>query len=386
VTTALATAGYRTDLEALRRLRRAREESADPDSPAAASELLTLRHREVVLSGNHPDDLLALGVALDRAVARFPAWPDLALLRAGVALALHRADLAQAALDAVPGLVEQPPGRVLAADLAVFSGDYGAARQGYVRAAREDPRWDTTARLAALAVATGRFEEADDRYAEAEDEITAKQMRAFAWVRVQRADLARALGDLDHADGRLADADRAYPGWWYVAAHRAAVDLAGGRAPNAVEGYRRVLAEVDRPEFREALGTALARTGDDDAAARCHAAARETYLRSVLRGEVHYLHHLAAHYADVVPDPEAAVVWAERDARIRRNGSTLSLLGWCLFRAGRVDEARVVLAEALSLDAGDPRLQERARAVGAGNARGEQAARDVLPGRKGGPR
>jgi tetratricopeptide (TPR) repeat protein len=366
VTTTVAAAGYRSDLEALRRLLREREASADPGSPAAASEVLTLRHREVVLSGNHPDQLLSLGAALNRAVERFPAWPDLALLRAGVALAVHRPDLARAALAAVPGLVEQPPGRVLAADLAAFCGDYGAAREQYLRAAGEVPAWDTTARLAALAVATGRFEEADERYAEAEEEITAKQMRAFAWVRVQRADLARALGDLDHADVWLADADRAYPGWWYVTAHRAALDLAGGSAAHAVAGYRRVLAEVDRPEFREALGTALARTGDGAAAARCHAAARETYLRSVLRGEVHYLHHLAAHHADVAPDPGAAVVWAERDACIRRSGPSLSLLAWCLFRAGRVAEARAVLAEARSLGAGDPRLQERARVVGAG--------------------
>jgi tetratricopeptide (TPR) repeat protein len=386
VTTAVAAAGYRSDLEALRRLRRAHEASADPRSPAATSEGLTLRHREVVLSGGRPDELLTLGAALDRAVERFPAWPDLALLRAGVALAVHRPDLARTALDAVPGLAQQPAGRVLTADLAAFAGDYGTAREEYLRAAGEDPAWDTTARLAALAVATGRLEEADARYADAEDEITAKQMRAFAWVRVQRADLARELGDLDHADAWLADADRAYPGWWYVTAHRAALDLAGGRAANAVEGYRRVLAEVDRPEFREALGTALARTGDDAAAARCHAAAKEAYLRSVLRGEVHYLHHLAAHYADVARDPEAAVVWAQRDACIRRSGPSLSLLGWCLFRAGRVDEARAALAEALSLGAGDPRLHQRVRAVGAGNARAEQAAPDVLPGRKGGPR
>lgn len=365
MTTALA-AGYRADLAALRRRRREHEAAADPASPAATSEVLTLRHREVMLAGGHPDELITLGAALDRAVQRFPAWPDLALLRAGVALAVHRADRAQFALDAVPDLAGEPTGRILAADLAQFRGDYRGARDGYEGAARQDPLWDTTARLAALAVATGRFEEADDRYAEAEAEITAKQMRAFAWVRAQRADLARALGDLDHADRWLTDADRAYPGWWYVAAHRAALDLAGGRAADAADGYRRVLPQVDRPEFREALGTALARTGDEAGAARCHTAAKEAYLRSVLRGEVHYLHHLAAHYADVAPDVEAAVVWAERDVRIRRSGPTLSLLGWCLYRAGRLEQARAVIADALALGAGDPRLQQRARVIGTG--------------------
>lgn len=363
--TALAT-GYRADLAALRR-RRA-EHVADPTSPAATSEALTLRHREAVLTGGRPEDLLALAADVDDAIGRFPRWPDLRLLRAGLALAVHRPDHARAQLTAVPGLAGLPPGRVLAADVAAFDGDYRAARQGYEQAAREDPRWDTAARLASLAVATGDFGKADARYAVAEDELTVKQLRAFAWVRVQRGDLARALGDLDEAAGHYAAAEAAYPGWWYVAAHRAAQALAAGRPDDAVAGYREVLREVDRPEFREALGTALALIGRAAEAAACHAAALATYAASAERGEVHYLHHLAAFCADVVPDPVAAVAWAERDVALRRNGSTLSLLAWCLFRAGRVEQARKAVAEALALGAADPRLQARAREIGSDGA------------------
>jgi tetratricopeptide (TPR) repeat protein len=358
----LTTSGFRADLAAVSRLRREREE-ADVAGPAAASELLTLRHREVMLTGGRPEDLLALGSDVDCAVDRFPAWPDLRLLRATVALAVHRADLAAEALQAVPGLVEQPPGRVLAADLAQFTGDYAAARAGYRRAAREDPLWQTTARLAALAVATGDVDEADDLYAAAEDDITAKQMRAFAWVRVQRADLARALGDPGRAGRFLADADSAYPDWWYVTAHRAALDLARERWDAAIDGYRTVLAEVDRPDLREALGTAFAGAGRPNCAAECHALAVSAYLASVARGEVHYLHHLAAFHADVHPHPRAAVAWARQDAELRRTGPTLSLLAWCLHRAGEQEEALIVLDEAFALGAGDPVLQARARRI-----------------------
>ena len=361
-------AGFRADLAAVRRRRLDREATADPASPTAATEVLTLHHREVVLAGGRPEELLALGAEVDGAVERFPAWPDLRLLRATIALAVHRPDVAAAALDAVPGLAELPPGRVLAADIAQFTGDYRGARSGYRRAAREDPLWDTTARLAALAVATGEFDEADDLYAAAEDEITAKQMRAFAWVRVQRADLAQALGDLDRAGRLLTDADSAYPDWWYVTAHRAALDAAAGRPERAATGYRSVLAEVDRPEFREALGTAFAAAGRTDCAAECHAIALTAYLASVARGEVHYLHHLAAFHADVHPHGPAAVAWAQEDAALRRNGTTLSLLAWCLHRAGRRDEALAVVEEAFALGAGDPLLQARARQIRQGRA------------------
>ena len=354
--------GFRTDVAAVRRARQEREAEA-AGGPAAASELLTLRHREVMLTGGRPEDLLALGGDVDATVTRFPTWPDLRLLRASVALAVHRADLAGAALRAVPGLAEQPPGRVLAADIALFTGDHPAALAGYRRAAQEDPLWDTTARLAALAVATGSWDEADDLFAAAEDEISAKQMRAFAWVRVQRADLAQAAGDPERAGRLLADADRAYPDWWYVAAHRAALDLALERWDQAIEGYRGVLAEVDRPEFREALGTAFAGAGRSECAAECHGYAVSAYLASVARGEVHYLHHLAAFHADVRPSPGAALAWARQDAELRRTGPTLSLLAWCLHLTGRRDEALAVLDEAFALGAGDPVLRARARRI-----------------------
>ena len=371
MTTALLrpSVGYCADVTRLRELR-SLHASRGTDGPAAVTEGLTLRHREVMLTGARPEELVDLGADLDEVISRFPTWPDLRLLRTTVALELHRPDLARAALDAVPGLVDRPPGRVLAADIAQFTGDYATARAGYLRAAREDPGWGTTARLAALAVATGNIDEAERRYAEAEEDVTAKQMRAFAWIRVQRGDLALALEDPDGAKRRYSDAYRAYPGWWYVTAHRAALDAAVGRTDRAARRYRQVLAEVDRPEFREALGVVLAADGDADGAAACQAAAVTAYTRSVARGEVHYLHHLAAFHADVRPHPSAAIAWARQDVALRRSGSTLSLLAWCLFRGGRTAEALTVLDEAFALGAGDPLLQARAREIRAAAAEG----------------
>ena len=361
MTDLLATSGFPADLAAVRRLLKERE-AADDAGAATTTERLTLRHREVMLAGGRPEDLLALGRDVDAAMHRFPTWPDLRLLRAGIALAVHRPDVARVAVRA-PELAGTPQGQLLAADIAQFTGDYAAARTGYQRAAQEDPGWETTARLASLAVATGSWTEADQLYAAAEDEITAKQMRVFAWVRVQRAELARATGDPERAGRLLTDADRAYPGWWHVAAHRAALDLALERWEQATDGYRAVLAEVDRPEFREALGTAFAGAGRSECAAECHGYAVSAYLASVARGEVHYLHHLAAFHADIHPHPGAAVAWARQDVELRRSGPALSLLAWCLHRAGRRDEALAVLDEAFARGAGDPLLCARAREI-----------------------
>ncbi|UOY03681.1 hypothetical protein [Blastococcus sp. PRF04-17] len=357
---------HEADLAAMCRRRMEREATADLASPSAATEVLTLRHREILLAGGRPDELLALGAAVDRAVDRFPHCADLRLLRATVALAVHRGDLARRALAAVPGLDQLPAGRVVTADVALFEGNYAGARAGYEQALRAEPRWDTVARLAEVAVATGRFDDAAELYSAAERELTATQRRAHAWIRVRRAALALALGNGEQAARFLDDAERSYAGWWYVAAHRAELDRARGRHGRAVAGYRSVLAAVDRPDVREALGTALAAAGDADAAAACHAGAVAAYLVSAARGEVHHLHHLASFYADVHPHAAAALGWARQDVELRRTGGTLSLLAWCQYKAGRTTEARATLDEAFALGAGDPLLQQRARVIRGG--------------------
>ena len=56
-------------------------------------------------------------------------------------------------------------------------------------------------------------------------------------------------------------------------------------------------------------------------------------------------------------------VRAGEDAQLRHNGTTLSLLAWCLYRAGRRDDALAVLDEAFDLGAGDALLRARAREI-----------------------
>jgi tetratricopeptide (TPR) repeat protein len=354
--------GWAADVTALR-ARLAAHEAAAATGPTSAAERLTLRHRLISLTSGHPSALLALLTSVDAAVHEFPGWPDLLLLQGSLGLAVHRPDVASAALAALDDAADMPPVQVLAAHLAAFCGEYADARALYTEANRLDPQWDIWARLADLDVATGRFDEAEQCFDAAEDELTVKQMRAFAWVRVQRGDLARAVGDDVRAAARYDEADRAYPGWWYVTAHRAALDLARGRPDAAVTGYLSALAAADRPEFREGLGTALTAAGRPFEAATCLESALAEYTASAERGEVHYLHHLAGYW--LARDPAVAVGWARRDVDVRRAGGTLTVLAECLFRAGRVVEARRTLREALALGAGDPRLRARVAAIGA---------------------
>ena len=61
------------------------------------------------------------------------------------------------------------------------------------------------------------------------------------------------------------------------------------------------------------------------------------------------------------------MAWAQEDVEVRRNGTTLSLLAWSLYRAGRRDDALAVLDEAFALGAADPLLRTRAREIREGS-------------------
>src|SRR5207302_7510635 len=122
-------------------------------------------------------------------------------------------------LGAVPGLVSTPRGRALRADIDYQQGRYEEARKGYESLLRDDRAWDHLARLAYLESKLGNVEDAEALYVEAEDEITAKEMRAFAWVELQRGVLDLTHGRYEDAWAHYRQAGQAYSGYWLVDEH-----------------------------------------------------------------------------------------------------------------------------------------------------------------------
>jgi tetratricopeptide (TPR) repeat protein len=159
---------------------------------------------------------------VDDLLGRIGPWPDLCVLKATIDVKLHRVGKVRGRLDLVPGLAETPDGRRQLADVAVQERRWDDARAFLAGLSSSQD----LARLAEVERLLGVYDEADRLYAEAEDELTAKQMRSFAWLEVQR-------GALDAARGRYADArahydlaERAYSGYWLVAQHVAALPAA----------------------------------------------------------------------------------------------------------------------------------------------------------------
>jgi tetratricopeptide (TPR) repeat protein len=323
--------------------------------------------------------------AVDAAIARLGPSPDLHFLKAELDARLHRIQAARRNLAAVPGLRESLPGRRLAADLDFQEGRYDETRQAYESLVRQDRTWDTLARLAHFLWKMGDEAGAEKSYAEAAEELTAKQMRSYSWVELQRGVMDLTRGRHDEARAHYERADRAYSGWWVVEEHRAELLGACGRFEAAAALYEQVAARTLRPEFLQALGEIHALIGERERAQALHEKALTAYLASARRGEVHYYHHLTDFYADVRHDGPEAVRWAAKDLALRRNFSTQAAMAWALYRAGRPTEALGPMRQALASGASDARLFHQAatihRAAGAApdGDRYERMARALNP-------
>ncbi|MGN6378181.1 MAG: tetratricopeptide repeat protein [Gaiellales bacterium] len=315
---------YERDLEVLDELIGELGSGAPPADAQSATRLAHCHYRRASMAGR-PEWLDGAGPVIEDGLRRFGPWPDLCLVKANVALALHRLDDVEAALALAPDAASSPDGRCIAGDVDLQRGRYGRARDAYQAAVDSTGSWDALARLAELERETGDDDAAERLFAAVVDELTAKQLRAYAWVELRWGELYLARGDLDEAEGHFRRADGAYSGNWRTAAHLARLAAARGDLDEAIELRRAAAGDPPRLEQCQALGDLHLRAGRPGEARDWHGRALDGYVASAERGEVHYLHHLAE-LCITLGDGAGAVRWAGRDAELRRNPHTLSVL------------------------------------------------------------
>jgi tetratricopeptide (TPR) repeat protein len=319
------------------------------------TKLAYLQYQRASLTGNL-DELSVADGTLDHAIEHLGRDGDLYFLKANIHFKVHRLADVEKDLEASTDLLQSPVGRALKADLDFQQGRYEAARSGYEALIEEERTWDTLARLAYFHFKMGDFDRADQLYDEAVDELTAKEMRHYAWVELQRGVVDLSRGNYEKAREHYERAERAYSGHWMVQEHVAELLGAEGRHDEAEALYRGVIARVPRPDFLQALGELYLSTGKTAEANDCLKRAESAFLESAQRGEVHYYHHLADLYADVFENGVEAVKWAQKDLELRRNFSTLAALAWALYRAGEFSRALELMNESLASGVKDARL------------------------------
>jgi len=276
----------------LHRLDLALASMADADGADAATRRAHLHLRHARLSGVL-DELRGADIVVSAALDRYPDWPDLSYLRASADLDLHQPGAALARLEAVTGLAESPAFLELRGAAFEQLSCYRQAHDCFTRAITADPSWQALAGLAQVRAAAGDPGAADALYEQAEDELTAKQMSAFAWVRAARGELAAASGDRETAWHHYHRAAAAFSGYWIVESHVAGLLRQENRLDEAAAAYAAIRARTARPELAQALGDVHRLRGDEGESARWYAVARAEYRDSAARGEALYLHHLA---------------------------------------------------------------------------------------------
>jgi tetratricopeptide (TPR) repeat protein len=217
-----------------------------------------------------------------------------------------------------------------------------------------------------------------------EDAITAGSTVGgddVAFAHALRGQLLLATGDTNGAAQAYATAEASAPGYGPALAGQAQVLVARGMISDAVPVLRRVLADAPVAQDAIDLGNALHALGQDAAAERAYAQAREIDRRELEQG-VDVRVEMAAFAAD--HDPGPAAVALARDA-LAAGPTTFAhdALAWNLYRVGQIEEATRQSRQALSLGSRDPRLRFHAAAIafaGGNRAAATRHLRVVLDG------
>ena len=284
---------------------------AAPIDPEQVTRHVYRLYQKASISG----DLAALTAVIrtiDDAITLLSNPGDLYLLKAHAAFKLHRLADVDAALRAVPSVYDSDEGRLIRADLDFQHGRYQVAESGYIEVLQRERSWGALARLAHFRGKMGDVAGADRLYEEAEDELTAKEMRVLCVAR----SAARLFGfrpwpATARRDLHYRRADAAYPGYWLVDEHIAELLGAEGRYEEAAAIFERIVAAnlTAQTCSRRSASFTSSRVKPTQRS-YWKERALSGYLQSAQRGEVHYYHHLADYYADVVEDGAAAVKWA----------------------------------------------------------------------------
>jgi len=320
-------------------------------------------------------DLAAAGLAVDRSIRAGEAPDEAYLLKAKLDLYGHKVAATKADLAMLSARAPRVQVDLLTADVALQEGRYADARRGYETVLARARPWDALARLAYLESRTGEPAVADRLYAASQEEMSAKEMRAYAWIELQRGLLCLGRGRHDDAMRHYRTARQAYSGDWVADEHIAELLGAQGKFDEAAALYERLVARVPRPELQQALGDLYAFMGRRDLAAPWHTKALAAYLDSAGRGEVLYYHHLASFYADVREDGPAAVRWARRDAALRDTFATQETLAWALYRDQRFGEALDQIRKPLAAGVVDAHLFFHAAMISVAAGRRDEGTR-----------
>jgi tetratricopeptide (TPR) repeat protein len=314
------------------------EAATAPVDLESATKHAFFSYRKATLTGEYAD-FQAAEKAIEAAIAAVGPSEDLLFLEASFHFRVHRLARARETLARMGERAGAPRMRAFAADLAYQEGRYAEVGEGYRAALRHARTWDNLARLAFFESRTGNLAAAEKLYLEAQDELTVKEMRSWAWVELQRGLLDLDFGRPAKALEHYRRAEEGYSGWWLIEEHIAEALGQLGRRQEAIELYRRILEKNRSPEFLSALA-ALLEESDPAAAAELDREALASFEKqSALYPEAALGHYLEHRLDRGAPD-RGLLEMARRNVALRPGGEARLLLARAYAKMGESELAK----------------------------------------------
>ena len=359
VSAGIASSTSRADLErtVAAMAARVRADPADREASVALADALLRQSR---VTGNAALAVRAEEVA--RAALRLSPG-DGPVQRVLGAVLLSRHKFAEAAAEAERLATHRPQDAALQGiigDGRVELGDYEQAFAAFDRMIALRPDAASYARVSYARELQGDLRGALDLMRMAAEATSPRDPEAQAWGYSRVGYLELALGRADEAGRQFRRADAVFPGYPAVAIGLAKVALTRGDAEEACAIARRHFESAPSAELAEAIGDAATRLGRAAEAGRYYGIAE-----SMWRYDTPEPAMLARFMADHGRVPDEAVRIAESAVAVRHDIFTEDALGWALFKAGRIAEARAASARARRTGSRDPRIVAHARAIDA---------------------
>ncbi|MEP6742548.1 MAG: tetratricopeptide repeat protein [bacterium] len=348
---------------------------SDPDDLVALNKLSSYYlqlHRET-------DDVKYLDLSLRAAQASLNVLPIDQNLGGLSALALAEFETHNfvSARDHAKELTEYKPQSSFAyqlfGDASLELGDYDNAAEAYKQMERlSRGSVATETRLAHFELLRGDLAIARRRYKLALDlasrELT-PSAETIAWCNWQLGEVDFASGDLDVAEEHYQKALVVFPGYPHAITSLARLRVAQGDVKGAIALYEKVVTKRSDPIDCAALGDVYKLAGREQDAQKEYSTVQKVSLAGALNTAL-YNRHLVLFWADHDMQADEAYAKAKQEYSVRRDVYGADALAWTAFKAGKIDEARTAMNDALRLGTRDAKLFYHAGMI-------ERAAGDI---------
>jgi tetratricopeptide (TPR) repeat protein len=284
--------------------------------------------------------------------------------RAWVAGCRHEFEQSAAwAEKAIAAAPDQPAAHGLLGDARMEMGDYEAAGEHYQKMLDLRPDQSSYSRGAVWLFATGDVRKATWLMGKAAG-AGSPYAENTAWCRAQLALMHFHTGALLPAEQLVEQALTETPANVHLLAVAGRVKAARGDYPAAIELYRKAAAVAPQHDTLVALADLYRLTGKPADAEEQDALVEATHRlnqASGVRGDS----QLARFYADRGRNLQEALALAEEEYKSRKTIAVADTLAWCLYKNGRLEEARKAAEKALRYKTPDASIRFHAGMIAA---------------------